>query len=284
MSERVALFVIYCLLCVIIILEGVLVGQTRQLIMIQGDDPSRIAAATIYIHGQALDDDTLPLAGFRADLFYGGRQIGSSTSNASGYWGISVTAQTGPYELRLFAPDSHPIITQVLKAPNITDFTLAKDMRSCTFRVSPAGGQTGNFLVFCAPMVTMATPTFTATLEPVTPSPTWTPGPTPTAPTTGTSAPTLSPTPTGTLCFLDPPPALVEKLRQEFSAVFPPPPDSELTHFGFQGGFGWPMLARVLETDGQQFEAQLWTPFYVLIRWPNGCFSIIDGWTFHEGG
>ncbi len=284
MSERVALFVIYCLLCVIIILEGVLVGQVRQLIVAQKDDPLRTTAATIYIHGQALDDDALPIAGFRADLFYGGRQIGSSTSNASGYWGISVTAQTGPYELRFTTPDSHPIITQVLKAPNITDFTLAKDRRSCTFRISPAGGQTGNFLVFCAPMVTMATPTLTATLEPVTPSATWTPGPTPTAPATGTSVPTLSPTPTGTPCIVDPPAALVEGVWKQFSAVFPPP-DNELTEFGFELALGWPMLEKTMEVNGQQFIGQVWTPFTVIVRWPNGCISIIDAWTlWHREG
>lgn len=234
------------------------------------EEQAVLQAATVYVHGQALDDATdLPLAGFTAELYYGGRRLGVSTSNASGYWGISTSVQAGEFELRFYAPATHPRVTQVLRAPNVTDFRLNADLLSCTFRVSPAGGQTGNFLIFCAaaPAVGTSVPaTGTPTPVPVTPSPTWTPGP------------TATPEPTATLCFRDPPPHLVEAIKDQFSAIFPPP-DDDLTRFGFELALGWPMLQKTLEVDGQRFVGQVWTPFTVIISWPDGCYSIIDAWT-----
>jgi hypothetical protein len=233
-----------------------------------------LQAATVYVHGQALDDATdLPVAGFMAELYYNGRRLGASTSNASGYFGISTNVQVGEFELRFYAPATHPRVVQVLRAPNVTDFRLSSDLLSCTFRVSPAGGQTGNFLVFCAVAPTVGTlvptamPTATLLPTPVTPSPTWTPGP------------TAMPEPTATLCFRDPPPHLVEAIKDQFSALFPPP-DNELTRLGFELAAGWPMLQKTLEVDGQMFVGQVWTPVTVVVAWPDGCFSIVDAWSF----
>ena len=53
--------------------------------------------------------------------------------------------------------------------------------------------------------------------------------------------------------------------------------DDALTQMGFRLGLGWPMLRRSIEIDGQTVEGQLWTPFTVVIRWPDGCYSVIDG-------
>ena len=231
-----------------------------------------LAGTTIYIHGRFLQaENAFTLAGGTASLYYNGRLLRSSTAVAGGAWGFEDTTKTGLYQLRFAAPPGWTVMG-IEKPLNVTDFEILSDGQAVQFRVSPNGGLTGDFYVYCAnlqtptatwiptPTVTphAPTPTFTATPEPVTPSPTWTPGPTPTT------------------CYVDAPPEARVQAYAMMSTYVPPGNDAATQH-GFELALGWPMVRRVVMIDGQEVEGVLFAPFNIVLRWPNGCYSIIDG-------
>jgi len=252
------------LLCVLFISWRVdsIAGITAQ--------PTPHVAVNVYIHGKAvLEDDLSGVKGFTAQLYCDGRLIATSTSvAANGAWGVEVGVRTGLYHLT-FVPPAGYAVTGIVKAPNVTDFAIFGNHSGCQFRVSPAGGQTGDFIVFCVAKNRTPTPsrtplpTATWTPQPAMPTPTWTPGPTP--------------------CFRDPSPELLDAVTARIMAMFPADRTDEMTRLGFLYGFGWPMLTQSVELSGQTYRGQLWTPFTLVVRWPDGCYSIIDAATFMPG-
>lgn len=236
------------------------------------DNNIETTAATIYIHGRCEDTTTgLSLAGCTVSLWYGGRKLRESQTIAGGWWGFEVSLNTGLYQLWFVGPPAYAI-HGILPGVNTTDFEFLADPSQCQFRVSPAGGRTGDFFVYFQHALTpTATWIPTPTVTPFMPTPTFTV--TPFAPT---PTPTRTPGPTPTICWRDPSPEMVAQAKARLEAQFPLG-DDPATRMGLKLGLGWPMFRA--QVGGM--EGVLFSPFSIVIG-PDGdgCYSIIDGVTF----
>lgn len=236
--------------------------------------PEVLAVQSIYVHGLCRAEDATTVRGAVVSLWQSGRQVGSSLA-ASGAWGMSVSYSGGPWLLRVDEPLGRVVVGMV-KPPNVTGWQYDGGA-SVTFDL-PTSGTTGDIIIYFASLVTPTvpktgtlvptlstptpyapTPTFTP--QPVTPSPTWTPGPTP------------------TMCFRAPPPELVTLIKQAMERQ-QPLGDSDLTRMALRLALGWPMIAEEAgEVNGERFTARLFSQFAVLVRWDDGCYSVIDAGT-----
>ena len=259
------------LLCVVVILSGMTIARQNRLADIIAESQVE-SAATVYIHGRCEDASTgLGLAGCTVSLWYGGRRLGGTTTVAGGWWGSEVALNSGLYQVWAVGPPGWQI-SGVLPGDNVTDLERLADPGQFQFRVSPSG-RTGDIFIWFQNALTPTptwiptptytatpwpTPTFTATPVPVTPSPSWTPGPTP------------------TICWRAAPQELVDLVVAGMDRQYPAG-DSEVTQMGFCLGLGWPIIPEEAgSAAGEAFTLRLFSPFYILIRWASGCWSVID--------
>lgn len=283
LAKRIGMVILYLLLTVNAILSGLTLASARRTEAAVKSEVSPLATE-VFIHGYCAEDTgRRGLAGVTLELWYEGRFIRSKTTVAGGEFGFGDTAKLGLFQLRVLPPPGWAV-TGAEPFANTTDFGFVGDVSTCQFRVSPAGGVTEIWFYLhnvATPTATwIPTPTLTPTRT-VTPSATPTIMPTPTPTRDEYAHPTPGPTPTA--CYREPSAAMVRAAREQFYALFPPP-DDELTRFGFELALGWPMMEQAMEVEGQRFVGQLWTPFTVVVAWGDGCYSIIDAWTLWHGG
>jgi len=273
--------VLYLLLAANAALSGLtLASAMRTEAAVVESEVFTLAGTTVYIHGRFLRaENAFTLAGGTASLYYNGRLLRSSTAVAGGAWGFEDSTKTGLYQLRFAAPPGWTVVG-IEKPLNVTDFEILADWQAVQFRVSPNGGLTGDFYVYCANLQTptatwIPTPTLTPiqptvtrtmtpsatpteTLVPVTPSPTWTPGPTPTA------------------CFVQ---ASAEEIAVGVAAMSAQHPlgNDPVTKWAIDSGLGWPMtVVECVTIGGEQVCGQLFSQFTIVFRRANGCIAIVD--------
>lgn len=223
------------------------------------------AASDVWVYGLCRQDGNgAILRGAVVTVWQGGTQRGRSVAT-SGSWGMFVNPSLGLCTLRVEEPLGWFVVGMV--PPVVTGWRY--DGGASAVFDPPPSSPASDLVIYFAPIVT---PTVPKTSTPVPTLSTPTPKPTPDL----VPSPTWTPGPTPTLCYREPSAAVIAQ-AQAILGEYVAAGDDTLTRMGFRLGLGWPMLRRSIEVDGQTVDGQLWTPFTIVIQWPDGCYSVIDG-------